>query len=78
MTIDDLLQPVLNTGTPLKTSDTPSTVASWDSLAQINIIAAIEDLIGGELSTDEVLRLNSVSGVIAVCRARGVMIDAAG
>ena len=71
MTIDELLQPILNTTAPLRLEDSPQTIPAWDSLAQINLIAAIEDVVGTELSTDEVLSLTSVAKVIAVCRQKG-------
>lgn len=75
MTIDDLLQPILDTTRPLQRSDSKKTVATWDSLAQINIIAAIEDAVGTELSTEEVLNLKSVESIFEICRAHGVVLD---
>jgi acyl carrier protein len=72
MSVDDLLQPILDTAAPLRTEDSPETIPTWDSLAKINIIAAIEDVTGKELSTDEVLSLNSVTAIITVCRTKGL------
>lgn len=72
MTVDELLQPILNTTVPLQPCDTRETVPAWDSLAQINLISAIEDAIGAELSTAEVLSLKSVVKVIEVCHAHGL------
>lgn len=72
MTVDDLLQPLLNTTAPLRLTDGPETVPTWDSIAQINIITAIEDSVGGELSTAEALSLKSVAKVVEVCRAHGL------
>jgi hypothetical protein len=72
MTIDEMLQPILNTTAPLQLSDGPHTIPHWDSLAQIEIISAVEDALGQELNTVEVLNLNSVGKVVEVCRARGL------
>lgn len=72
MTVDELLQPILNTTTPLQLGDSRETIPTWDSLAQINIVAAIEDAVGAELSTAEVLSLKSVANVVEVSRAHGL------
>jgi acyl carrier protein len=72
MTVDELLQPILNTTVPLQPNDSRETIPSWDSLAQINIISAVEDAIGEELSTAEVLSLKSVADVVEVSRAHGL------
>ena len=72
MTVDELLQPILNTTQPLQLADSKETIPAWDSLAQINIVAAIEDAVGAELSTAEVLSLKSVAKVVEVARAHGL------
>jgi acyl carrier protein len=72
MTVDELLQPILNTTAPLQLNDSRETIPAWDSLAQINIVSAIEDAVGVELSTAEVLSLKSVANVVAVGRAHGL------
>lgn len=72
MTIDEFLQPILNIQTPLKAEDSPETIEQWDSLAQINIIASLEDLIGEELNTNEVVSLTSVKAVVDICKAHGI------
>lgn len=76
MTIDDILQPIFQTTEPLKRDDSPETLAQWDSHAQINIIATLEDLIGSELSTSEVLSLTSIGAVVNVCQAHGIELEA--
>ena len=78
MTVDELLQPILNTTVPLQLNDSRETIPAWDSLAQINIVAAIEDAVGSELSTAEVLSLKSVAKVIEVSRAHGLELTVAG
>ena len=77
MTIDELLQPIFRTTSPLKLEDSPLTLAEWDSLAQINIIAAVEDVIGTELNTNDVLSLTSVRAVVNVCQKHGFELRAA-
>ncbi|HZF00692.1 MAG TPA: acyl carrier protein [Methylomirabilota bacterium] len=72
MTVDELLQPMLNTTVPLRPTDSRETIPAWDSLAQINIVAAIEDAVGVELSTAEVLSLKSVAKVVEVARSHGL------
>jgi len=72
MTIDELLQPILNMTRPLQLTDSRDTIPAWDSLAQINIVAAIEDAVGVELSTSEVLSLKSVAKVVEVSRSHGL------
>jgi acyl carrier protein len=72
MTVDELLQPILNTNRSLQLTDSKETIPAWDSLAQINIVAAIEDAVGAELSTAEVLSLKSVAKVVEVARAHGL------
>jgi acyl carrier protein len=72
MTVDELLQPILNTARPLLLTDSRDTIPAWDSLAQINIVAAIEDAVGVELSTAEVLSLKSVAKVVEVSRSHGL------
>lgn len=77
MTVDELLQPILNTKRPLLLTDSKATVPAWDSLAQMTIVAAVEELVGAELSTAEVLSLKSVTKVVEVCRAHGVELTVA-
>ena len=75
MNIDEFLQPIFNIDSSLKLEDSPETIPEWDSLAQIDIIAAIEDVIGKELNTNEVLQLTSVRNVVDVCKSHGVEIS---
>lgn len=73
MTIDEFLQPIISSTRPLTPSDSPKTIATWDSLAQINIISAVEDATGTELSTEEVLNLTDVRAIVDLCAARGLV-----
>ena len=75
MTVDELLQPFLKTTKPLQLEDNQQTIPAWDSLAQLHIIFAIEEKIGGELSTQEVMSLNSISNIVKLCRERGLELE---
>ena len=70
--IDALLLPILNLKAPLRLEDSPRTISAWDSIAHIQLIMAIEDAVAGELTTQEVMSLTSVSKIIEICAARGV------
>ncbi|MGA2248302.1 MAG: hypothetical protein ABSH48_25235 [Verrucomicrobiota bacterium] len=78
MTIDELLQPILSTTRPLQLTDSKATIPTWDSLAQMTIVTTIEEIVGVELSTAEVLSLKSVLKVIEVCHAHGVELTVTG
>ena len=72
MKVDALFSPILNLKAPLRPEDSPETIPAWDSISHIQLILAIEDVIDGELTTDEVVNVTSVSKIIEICRARGV------
>lgn len=78
MTVDELLQPILNHTRPLQMTDSKETIPTWDSLAQMTIVSTIEEVVGVELSTAEVLSLTSVVKVVEVCRNHGVELSVAG
>jgi acyl carrier protein len=50
----------------------PDTTSEWDSLAAMNLVAALEETFGVELSTTEIMRMRSVGIVREVLRAKGV------
>ena len=72
MKVEALLSPILKLKAPLRLEDSPKTISAWDSIAHIQLIIAIEDVIDGELTTEEVVSMTSVSKIIAICGARGV------
>ena len=75
MTIDALLQPVLgDVGRPFCLEDCPETISRWDSIKQIELVVAIEDMCGVELTTAEILRLKSVGAILEVLHNRGIPI----
>jgi acyl carrier protein len=50
----------------------PETTSEWDSLAAMNLVAALEETFGVELTTTEIMRMRSVGIVRQVLRAKGV------
>ena len=50
----------------------PDTTSEWDSLAAMNLVAALEDTFGVELTTTDIMRMRSVGIVREVLRAKGV------
>ena len=50
----------------------PETTSEWDSLAAMNLVAALEETFGVELTTTEIMRMRSVGIVREVLRAKGV------
>jgi acyl carrier protein len=45
---------------------------SWDSLAHMELVFAIEDRYHFSLSTDDIIAMTSVGGIMNVLRAHGV------
>lgn len=56
----------------LSDATSPETTSEWDSLAAMNLVAALEETFGVELSTMEIMRMRSVGIVREVLRAKGV------
>jgi len=50
----------------------PDSTSEWDSLAAMNLVAALEETFGVELTTTEIMRMRSVGIVREVLRAKGV------
>ena len=50
----------------------PETTSEWDSLAAMNLVAALEETFGVELTTTEIMRMRSIGVARAVLRAKGV------
>jgi acyl carrier protein len=55
----------------LRPEDCPETLRGWDSTKQIEIVVAIEDAYGIELTTAEILSLRSIGAIVEVLRKRG-------
>ena len=45
---------------------------SWDSLAHMELVLAIEERYQVNLSADEIVNMTSIPGIASVLRARGV------
>jgi acyl carrier protein len=57
---------------PLREEDSPATLASWDSLKQIDIVLTVEEVFGIDLTTAEILSLTSVAALVGILRGRGI------
>jgi acyl carrier protein len=53
----------------------PGTIAKWDSLAHIQLVAAIEETYKVQLSTDEIVNLLSVKDIATLLREKGASLD---
>jgi acyl carrier protein len=78
MNIDDLLGPILQAQRPLKPDDSVETLPSWDSTRQIDVILAVEEALGSDLTTSEIDRLKSIRDVVELFRARGIQVRVGG
>ena len=47
-------------------SDSPDTLADWDSFTNIQLLAAIEETFGIKFTTDEASGIHSVSELLAI------------
>lgn len=62
-----------NQSIEVSAADSQDTIEGWDSLAHINIIAAIEDEFGFEFAVSEISATRSIQGLVeAVCRHLGI------
>jgi acyl carrier protein len=63
-------------GVPVETltdEDTPSTIESWDSMAHLNLVLALQAEFGIELSSDEAAEMLSVGQIRRILLERGVV-----
>jgi acyl carrier protein len=49
----------------------PGTLAGWDSVAQIQIVLAVEEAFDIRFTTDEVARIHSVDDILQMLATRG-------
>ncbi|CAN5849241.1 hypothetical protein BH11MYX2_BH11MYX2_20750 [soil metagenome] len=73
MTLEQLFSAVL--GVPVDSLDdtsSPTSIARWDSMATMNLVAALEEAHGIALSTAEIRALNSLGAARAMLAARGI------
>jgi acyl carrier protein len=56
----------------LSDDSSPDNVEQWDSLAAMNLAAAIEDFFQVSLSTAEIMRMNTIGRARSVLRDKGI------
>lgn len=56
----------------LNDDSSPETVAQWDSVAVMELVAAIEERFGVELSTREIMSMRTIGLVRSVLRRKGI------
>tara|TARA_B100000900_G_C20159044_1_gene545127 strand:- start:251 stop:478 length:228 start_codon:yes stop_codon:yes gene_type:complete len=69
-TIEELIREVLVLSEEVELSDqtTPSDIPAWDSLGHINIITAIEEEFGLDISPEQIGELQSIADFKALIR----------
>jgi len=73
MRLEDVFSKVLRVpAATLTDASSPQTVPGWDSMATMNLVAALEELHAIELSTAEIRNFTSLGAVRAVLRDHGV------
>ena len=77
MTIQALLGPLFpELERPLLPEDSPSTLGSWDSVRQVDIVLSVEEAFGIGLSTAEIAEIKSVGALVQILKRRGITIEA--
>ena len=56
----------------LNDDSSPETVSQWDSVAVMELVAAIEERFGVELSTREIMAMRTIGLVRSVLRRKGI------
>lgn len=68
--LQDIFRDIFDDATLVISEDTdPDTVDDWDSLAQISLIASIQDEYGIELAIEDAEKLHSVGDMVDVVLA---------
>jgi len=57
----------------LSDDSNPDTIPSWDSLAHLNLVVALEQEFGVALSPDDVLEMMSMKLITLILRERGAL-----
>jgi acyl carrier protein len=69
----DLFGSVLGVdATRLKDSSSPETVEKWDSVRGMQLVAEIEEKFAVELSTDDILAMESIGAARKLLKEKGV------
>jgi len=53
----------------------PGVISKWDSLAHIQLVAAIEETYAIQMSMDEIVNLLSVNDIVTLLEEKGVSLD---
>lgn len=57
----------------LNDSSSPNTIPQWDSLAAMHLVAEVEDVFNVELSTRDIMKMQSIGIVKSVLIEKGVL-----
>ncbi len=58
----------------LSDESSPETVATWDSLAAMNLVAAFEEEFGVRLTTAEIMYMNTIGRAREVLKKKGAAV----
>jgi acyl carrier protein len=67
--LKEILQNVLEVDS-ISERDTPETIASWDSVRHLNLIAAIEERFNILFEADDLLEMTTVEAIVAAVGRR--------
>ena len=56
----------------LSDETSPATISSWDSLGHLNVVLALEDEFGIDLSAEDVLAMRDVGSIRRILQQSGV------
>jgi acyl carrier protein len=60
--------------TSLSDASSPDSVDSWDSLAAVRLVAAVESEFGVSLTTREIMKMNTIGIVREVLRQKNIQV----
>lgn len=70
MLATELIAEVLRSSVPIPAGDTPlAELEGWDSLKGVRLVLRLEEIVGRELSEDDIERLQSVGDVERILKA---------
>jgi acyl carrier protein len=70
MRASELIADVLRSGVPIPDGDIPlAELEGWDSLKGVRLVLRLEEIVGRELSEDDIARLQSVGDVERLLKA---------
>jgi acyl carrier protein len=70
MRANELIAEVLRSGVPIPDGDIPlAELEGWDSLKGVRLVLRLEEIVGRELSEDDIARLQSIRDVEQLLKA---------